>query len=377
MTPARLIARSRPIALALGLAAGAPESAPPVTDAGAAIPALQRALAARPSDAATLRALACAYAVVADPRAEETFARALALSPRDAELRREHAEFLWRQQRYEEGNAEMERLLARSPEDADLRGRYGELLMEQSRFVQAASELSRACDRGGCDLDHLELWADALLETGRFSESARIWRRAIAREPGSARARFGLGRLLMLKGDPRSALPELERAARGDAGSPPIRVEYGRSLEFAGDLPGAEREYREALRLDPRFAPAHYALGTLLSRRGESAEARSEIALYGAAFEQGQERRRREGARRARLALGWTRVRSSDFEGALDAFGGLADDPEALRGQGEALLRMGRTEEARRAFERAAALAPEDLRIRWALERTRGEETGP
>jgi tetratricopeptide (TPR) repeat protein len=345
-------------------------------DAADRIAALRSTLASRPSDPAALRGLAAAYAAVGDPSAEQAFQRALAAFPEDVVLRRDHAEFLWRQHRYAEGNAEMERLLARSPDDPELRGRYGELLMEQSRFVQAGTELARACGGDRCAAERLELWASALLETGRFADSARIWRLAIAAEPGRASGYYGLGRLRMLQGDSAAAAVELERAARLDP-SAAVLVDYGRALEASGKPEAAEARYREALRVDPQFAAAHYALGTLLARVARVEEARSEIALYQAAFDAAQQSRQRAGARSARLALGWTRLQARDADGALAAFEGMAGDPEGLRGQGEALLLLGRRDEAGRAFERALALAPRDPRIRWALTRARGGDSTP
>lgn len=341
------------------------------------ITALERAAAAAPSPAA-LGMLASAYASVDDPRTDATFRRALEASPNEASLRLDHAEYLWKKRRDEAGNAEMERVLARSPSDAELRGRYGEVLMQQNRFVDASSQLSRACGpaSAACGAERLGLWASALLETGRFPESARIWSRAIAAAPDQAEPHAGLGRLRLLQGDAAGARAELAIAAKRDPANASLRVDHGRALERAGDAAAAEAEYREALRLDPSFSAAHYALGTLLARLGRAGEAKSEIAQYQTAFAASQAARQRNGARRAQLSLGWTRLEAKDAEGAIAAFSGLGNDPEALRGSGEALLTLGRRDEARDSFERAAALAPSDPRIQWALARARGGD-GP
>ena len=354
------------------LAALAPQS--PAPDA-AAIATLERAVKEKGSDASALRALAAAYASVDDPRTEATFQRARKASPGDSSLILDHAEYLWKKRRDEAGNAEMERVLARSPADGELRGRYGEMLMQQNRFVQAAAELSRAC-ASGCSAERLGLWASALLETGRFPESARIWSRAIDAAPDQAEPRAGLGRLRLLQGDAAGARAELAIAAKRDPANASFRVDYGRALERAGDAAAAEAEYREALRLDPSFSAAHYALGTLFARLGRADEAKSEIVQYQTAFAAAQAARQRSGARRAQLSLGWTRLEAKDAEGAIAAFSGLGNDPEALRGSGEALLALGRRDEARDSFERAAALAPSDPRIQWALARARGGD-GP
>ncbi|HEY4230872.1 MAG TPA: tetratricopeptide repeat protein [Thermoanaerobaculia bacterium] len=340
----------------------------------ASIHALEEIVAAKGSDASALRALAAAYASVDDPRTEETFQRAMKASPGDSSLVLGHAEYLWKKRRDEAGNAEVERLLARSPADAELRGRYGEMLMQQNRFVQAAAELSRACASGTCTAERLGLWASALLETGRFPESARIWSRAIAAAPDQAEPHAGLGSLRLLQGDAAGARAELAIAAKRDPTNASLRVDYGRALERAGDSTAAEAEYREALRLDPSFSAAHYSLGTLLARLGRADEAKSEIAQYQTAFAASQMARQRSGARRAQLSLGWTRLEAKDAEGAIAAFSGLGNDPEALRGSGEALLALGRRDEARASFERAAVLAPSDPRIQWAIARARGRD---
>lgn len=278
---------------------------------------------------------------------------------------------MWGEGFNDEGNAEMEKLLAREPGNLQLRARYAEVLMGQHRFVQAADLFERACKPGPCDVDRLQQWASALLETGRFDASALVWRRAIAAQPSQASGYYGLGRLLLLKGDPAGALEALSRAARIETGSAAIRLELGRALEALGRYAEAEKEYREALSLEPRLPRAHYALGTVLARQSHSEEARAEVALYQAAFEKEQERRQRENARRARLALGWTELRAGHPESALAVFKSLPEEAEALRGRAAALSALERHTEAIRALEAALALSPADARLAWALSRER------
>ncbi len=333
-----------------------------------AVPGLEAAAGARPKDTAGLRLLAAAYAAVGDERFEATYRRAIALSPADPTLRGELIEALWQAGRNDAGNAEMDRLLrlANAPR---LHLRYAFELIREERFVDAAREFDRACRGAPCDAEALEAWGGTLLETGRFADSAARYREAIAREPGRVTARQGLGRVLLLAGDPASARRELTLAVERQATSPEVLLDLGRALEALGQAGAAEEAYRKVIATAPAVPRAHYALGTLLARRGREEEARREIALYQEAFERGQRERFERGARRAELALGWTSLAGGENEEALAQFERHPNDPDALRGKAAALSRLNRHAEALAALERALTLASSDPRIRYGLAR--------
>ena len=328
-------------------------------------------LAVRPGSPAALRGLAKSYGALRDPRALETFDRAVAADPNNLPLRVEFAEYLWDTRRFERGNAEMEGVIREAPGNAKLRVHYGMNLASQSRFAQAAREFD-AARRGGIDsADVLFYLGSALWETGRLDEAEKWLREAVQRDSKKAAARHRLGRLLLFRGKSEEAVGELERAAAQAADSAEIALDFGRALEAAGKMTEAEAAYRKALALEPGLSVTHYTLGTLLARTGRREEAQQHIALYQDYFDTEQKRRFQAGARQAELNLGWIELDAGQTEKALAQFERHPEDPEGLRGAAMALSKLGRHGESARRLERAVLIDPENRALRWELDRER------
>ena len=186
--------------------------------------------------------------------------------------------------------------------------------------------------------------------------------------PDQLTAHHTLGRLLFLDQKPTEAAAALSRAAELEPGSAAIRLELGRAEEAAGMVDRAEASYREALKLDPSLSKAHYCLGTLLNRTGRRDEARPHIEAYQAAFQKEQEANFSGGSRRAEVNLGWIDLQRGQPEKALAQFERHPDNADALRGAARALIQLGRNAEALQKYERAVALAPDDLALRHELD---------
>jgi protein O-GlcNAc transferase len=338
-----------------------------------AAPGFEAFLSALPANPAGLRGLANAYGALRDPRALETFERAVAADPKNLPLRVEFAEYLWDTRRFEQGNAEMARVIKDAPGNAKLRAHYGMNLASQSRFAQAAEEFE-AARRGGLDSsDVLFYLGSALWECGRLEEAEQRLRQAVAKAPEKAAARHRLGRLLLFRGDARAAVLELEEAARLSADSAEIALDLGRAYEAAKKMELAEASYRKALKLEPGLSTTHYTLGTLLARTGRRPEAQEHIALYQEYFRKEQQRRFEAGSRQAELNLGWTELDGGRAEKALAQFERHPEDPEALRGAAAALAKLGRHGEAARRLEHAVLLDPDNRALRWELDQERGK----
>ena len=338
--------------------------------------AFQKALTRRPDDLAALHGLAKAYGELLDPRAEETFQRLLRLAPRNPAPRVDYARYLWQagmadgrnEALLERGNREMERALGERPGEAKLRTLYGVSLVDQRRFVKAVEELERALAAGPADYETLVFLGSALKALGRFDEAATRYRAAVTAAPDRIAARVALGQLLLLSGRAQEAAAELTKAQTSEPGSALLRLELGRALEAAGRPEQALAAYRHAIEIEPELAAAHYNLGTLLVRRGELEQAREHLAFYRGQYERDQEQMLGMGSRRGKFNLGWVELKAGRPERALAYFEGYPGNAEALRGAATALSRLGRREEAIRALERAAALAPDDHTLRYELD---------
>lgn len=335
-----------------------------------AVAAFERTLKNRPSDVLALHGLARAYAALEDPEAERIYERLVAAAP-NAALRLDFVEYLWEIRKFPRGNAEMERVLRDFPGQPKLRAHYGMKLHDQADYAGAVRELGRAWRDGAKEYEVLYFWGSALWGGGHFDEAADKFERAIVLEPDRVPARHWLGQLRLLQSRPREALAELSRAAAEEPGSAPLQLDLGRAHAALREDAKAEASFREALRLDPELFRAHYMLGTLLARTGRREEAQREIALYQEGFRKDQERRHDEVSRRAELNLAWTLLRQERPAEALERFRSVPDDPEALHGQARCLARLGRSDEAIAAYERALALSPGDPRVAYELDRER------
>lgn len=335
----------------------------------------ERAVALAPDAVGPLAALAGAYAVAEDPRTAATYERLAALRPTDPAVPGDLAEYLWRVQKVEEGNAAMERALVVFPSSADLRLRWGRSLAQQERFADAAAALEAARRLGAGDAATLLLLADVYERAARAEDARATLIAAVAAHPDDPALAHGLGRLWLADGRAEEAFPHLEKAALARPKNAEYQLDYGRALEAMGRLEAAEAAYRKAVALAPNLPRAHYALGRLLQREGQKEQADKELAIHHSLYERGRRLVSAADVQDASTSLAWAELREGKAEAALARFRALPESPEALRGQAEALRRLGRRTEAVRALERAHELAPDDARIELLLvtERSRTE----
>ena len=169
-------------------------------------------------------------------------------------------------------------------------------------------------------LAHLDL-ARVLRVRGDLASAEQAYGRAVALAPDDANAVLGRGLVRMEQGLAAAALLDLQRAVALAPRDPAVWLALGDLRRASADLPAAVEAYERALELEP-------------------------------------------GAIVAEVRLGNTRITLGDFAGAVSVFDRvLARAPgmsEAHNGRGVALMYSERTDEARVAFERAAALAPAD-----------------
>lgn len=186
-------------------------------------------------------------------------------------------------------------------------------------------------DADGAALSELHERARLAARRAQFRRAVQLYREALAKSPRSAVLQGELGYWLMRSHDVAGALPHLETA---DRLRPGVRsaLRLGKAREKLGDRAGAERDMRRALALRPTHRATRIALGNLLRRKGENAEA---ISLLEAAAGAGSNEERA----RALVALG------------------------------AAYLEVDRRADAEKVFERAIQFAPARAEVRLAIAR--------
>ena len=199
-------------------------------------------------------------------------------------------------------------------------------------------------------------------QTAIWTDSETLWRRAVAVDPACSLCESNLGRVIARPGRFAEAEAHVQRAIALRPGRPGPHENMGAIMLAQGRDSEAEQHFRRAATLEPDRAASRNALGVALARQGRDREAQTEF---------------REAARLSpRLVdapanLGVIYARQGRFE---DAIGSLrqalaldgrrpavkAELGRALRGRAIELVRQHRLDEAERFWREAAPLAAED-----------------
>ncbi len=118
--------------------------------------------------------------------------------------------------------------------------------------------------------------ANLYYEQERFEEAAKLYEKAIKFNIQGADAYFMLGKCFERLGNPKLALPYLQRAAELEPEDIQIRLSYGIGLAALEMFKEAEPEFVYVIHEDINNADAHYNLGVLYAVSTD----RTEDALY-------------------------------------------------------------------------------------------------
>jgi predicted Zn-dependent protease len=222
-------------------------------------------------------------AALAEGRRQDAYALARAhadteAGARDAETWRLVARAALLTLRTSAGLAAADRALELEPESAE--GHWLHALLDQRRrrnvaAVESAREACRIAPEEGryaVALGEL-LLGGGMVGTADYPGAETAFREAVRLDPGNARARYGLGKTLVLAGRHEEGARELDASLvaapfRGDA-------HYHRGLARlrARDFEGAAADFRSASVLPPQPAHAFFNLARALQVLGEEAEA--------------------------------------------------------------------------------------------------------
>lgn len=210
--------------------------------------------------------------------------------------------------------------------------------------------------------------ASVLHEVGRAPEAFKVLRelQADGAAPDDARRDTYLLEASLLAKD-RNDVGELDAFARGLAAFPDdLEILYARALgwERRDDIARAEADFRKILVVEPDSVAALNALGYTLADRTDR---------YQEALELIDRARTAEPDNAAIIdSYGWVLYRLGRLQDALvelrRAFT-LQKDPEIAAHLGEVLWKLGRTDEARKYFDEARKLDPENRSLKRALEK--------
>ncbi len=284
-----------------------------------AIPALERAAqlveAQETCDPAPMLVLAGLYWQQDDlERAAETYKKALAIDPSNADvhyilgstyllqdrwdeavpslreavdLRPDFVEALQAlgqsyiaSESWEEALATYEQLAALTPQDASVYLALGDAHSQLGHLEDAAAAYQQAVTAEASAVGYVLLGLTKA-QMGDSESAIAAYQQALALDPNHAGAHQSLGLAYQMQGNPAEAAAAYRKAITL-AETAPLQIQLGTVLGRLGRSDEALAALERALALDPQAAEAHYQMGLIYANQGDLARAE---AAYGAAID--------------------------------------------------------------------------------------------
>lgn len=299
-------------------------------DYPAAEEALKKARTAEPKSSRVQLAWAMFYLLQKDiPNAGQAFQTAAELSPLDPVVCLRLAEFKLRTGQPKEGRDILEQFTSKVPDAAPVLLALARLDFEEQKLPECAKIV------------------DQILANDKENYQARLLHAGLTR----------------IQGKPADAVKEAEDLKRAFPKSPEVLLELARTYARNREPDKATINVDEALEISREFPQASLLKAELLASKGDSANA---LPLLRVLVEKHPE------ITRAQLLLGGAYTAQGRFEDALGVYKAMEEkfpkvpDVPFLIGMTHRRQPNGSTE-ARKAFDRAAALSPNDLMISYQL----------
>ncbi|WP_200181555.1 XrtA/PEP-CTERM system TPR-repeat protein PrsT [Ectothiorhodospira mobilis] len=242
----------------------------------------------------------------------------------------------------------------------------GMLHLQAGRLAQARRSLEESLGRQNDYAPALLALGQVHRRLGNAEQSEYYLKRHLGEVPYSLAGVQTLVLLYAEQGRMQPALALLEEKTRNYPGNPADLYELkGRLLLGSGDASGGAQAFGEALAGDPGSAELRQLLAAALLRDGQIDEGMNTLRVASGENNDPQNQARTEAS--AALML----LQGGQYEQALEAARRLEEvlPGAALPGNiaGAALMGLGREDEARRAFQQAMELDPDNLSVRMNL----------
>ncbi|MCI0626059.1 MAG: tetratricopeptide repeat protein [Acidobacteria bacterium] len=311
--------------------------------------------------------------------AEKHLRQYLRLRPRDPAGLVELAAVLLFDVKSAEGEALLKRALAIDPSLGVVHYNLGLLYSLRGDDQRAKPQLEEALQRLPAHTDaHYQL-GTVLARLGELGGAEKAFRRALELSPGHVESLYALGTLLNRQGHSQEAAAILAEHEKRSAAALEQRQRERRVSAFHSDvkrfleenrLEAAEEKLNEILQLDPENDLAHYRRSQILFLRRDYPRALETVRSA-------IEKRDFEPSYYLLEAMCWERLgHDQEAAQAYERVVSLADYADAYLALGQIELRQGRHAEAVAHLRRAAALEPEDLSVRQALNEALAAEAG-
>jgi tetratricopeptide (TPR) repeat protein len=342
------------------------------------LPALVKQLEdEHPNDFARLALLAGLYEETGDStRAIATYRRALAIDPRQIDLRLRMIRLLQANGDLDAAIGEYEGLIRAAPDNPQFVFEECEALLQRGDRTRALKLVMDLEARAAADEEALARVADFYARIGEGERSLRVLQRLTQTAGGDPGHLVDLGDRYFQDGNQQLAvqtwrriLTTVQPRAKALAALGDVYLEHDMTTD-------ALAAYREAVQLEPSSLAYKKALAAALERTRAYREAR---LLYEEIVVKAKEKGDRALAREARTRIvalwGLERVLEQQLPGLRAAFGATPPDLESGRMLAEAQLHLRRLPDAEATLRRVLEVSPGDAESYLALERVLVQES--
>jgi Flp pilus assembly protein TadD len=297
-------------------------------------------------------------------RATELTEKSLEVRPYDIEAREMLGELLWEAADLDRGQQELLKVTAVQPRNLGARRTLALIYAARGDTADLAAELERVQELAPEDLDVKLDLGSAYQRIGDNEKAIAAYEEVVKRQPKNVQALKMLGDCYRRHKDPEKAIAAYQRARKLAPEDPRPYFLLGAAYQEAGDDTRAEAVFQDAQQFHRYLGEAWINLGSLAFRRGDLSKANWYLS-----------RAVVRAANRPKAHFNYALVLSAKKERdrALEELKIAGDldpqDAEIPYLIGVILLRQGRLEEAKKAFEEALKLRPDhdDARHNLAL----------
>lgn len=238
-----------------------------------AFESLNHAVSLNPQRVESYLSLARFYVVTGDTaKGEEVFKRSIAINGNSGMAHSEYGKFLAQMNRLPEAEVELRKAVEVDPSNRNSRFVLASFYLVNKQ-LDKAEEAYKALAGLDTKPESQAVLADFYSSVNRLDEAVRVYQDILSKAPTYTQGRYRLGEILLMKGDPKGAMDQVDEVLKTEAQDRNALLLRSRIRSQNGqheDLKAAIEDLKEVLRQEPDSRPglyfmaqANYGLGLM------------------------------------------------------------------------------------------------------------------